>query len=558
MLQANFYKSLTHLLQWLKRLIQRLKTSSPQTSQPRIFTQIPLLQAAPKPANETDRLHALDQYNILDTPAEAAFDDLTRLAASICGTPIALVSLIDHNRQWFKSKVGIDASETPRELAFCAHAILQPEDVLIVPNALEDERFAGNPLVTAAPDIRFYAGNPLVTPDGFPIGTLCVIDRIPRNLTPEQLEALRILGRQVITQMELRLNVSRLERQIKRYQQVEDKLRASDQQVVDLLESMNDGFFALDRQWRFTYINRKAAEVLQRKIEELLGQNIWEILPETVGSIFELEYRKAVGQQISVNFEQFYPPTNRWVEVRAFPSYEGLSVFFHDITHRKVMEEALRCQKAQSERLLRNILPAVIAERLKQEPTTIADSFDEVTVLFADLVNFTQMASKISPTELVSLLNQIFSIFDELTEKHGLEKIKTIGDAYMVAGGIPIPQENHAEAIAEMALDMQSSLEQFNLEYGTNFYLRIGINTGPVVAGVIGTKKFTYDLWGDVVNIASRMESHSLAGTIQITETTYERLKEHYIFEDRGIIHIKGKGEMQTYFLAGRRPNTEL
>jgi class 3 adenylate cyclase len=229
--------------------------------------------------------------------------------------------------------------------------------------------------------------------------------------------------------------------------------------------------------------------------------------------------------------------------------YEGSVV---DITKRKVWEEALRYQQECTEELLLNILPSPIAQRLKRAESTIADNFADVTVLFADLVNFTEISAEIPPTRLVDLLNKIFSEFDQLAEKHSLEKIKTIGDAYMVVGGLPTTRPDHAEAIAEMALDMQQKITRFKGLNGEPFRLRIGINTGPVIAGVIGTKKFTYDLWGDTVNVASRMESHGVAGCIQVTATTYERLKDKYVFEERGVTHIKGKGDMMTYWLMGR------
>lgn len=173
-------------------------------------------------------------------------------------------------------------------------------------------------------------------------------------------------------------------------------------------------------------------------------------------------------------------------------------------------------------------------------------------VMFADIVGFTEISARRSPTELVELLNLIFSKFDQLSELHGLEKIKTIGDAYMVVGGLPVPHSDHAEAIAEMALDMQRGLSEFNTETGEALQIRIGINSGPVVAGVIGTKKFIYDLWGDTVNTASRMESHGIPGTIQLAASTYELLRDKYQFTARGPINIKGKGEMTTYLLTGQ------
>lgn len=214
---------------------------------------------------------------------------------------------------------------------------------------------------------------------------------------------------------------------------------------------------------------------------------------------------------------------------------------------------SLQEEQAKSEQLLLNILPGPIANRLKLKSDVIADSFPEVTVLFADIVDFTRLSASVSPNEVVTLLNSIFSRFDELAEKHGLEKIKTIGDSYMAVGGLPTPNAQHAEAVAEMALDMRGTLSGRIRSTGSLVTVRIGIHTGPVVAGVIGQKKFSYDLWGDTVNIASRMESLCVNGRIQISAETHKRLKDKYTFEERGLVQVKGWGEMLTYFLTGRQ-----
>jgi adenylate cyclase len=221
--------------------------------------------------------------------------------------------------------------------------------------------------------------------------------------------------------------------------------------------------------------------------------------------------------------------------------YEGT---VSDVTERKLAQD-------QTEKLLLNILPKPIAIRLQAKQEVIADSFSDVSVLFADLVGFTDFSGQKTPRELVELLNLIFSEFDQLTERHGLEKIKTIGDAYMVVGGLPMPRDDHDVAIARMALDMQQAIRNFNTRNHQDLSLRIGINIGPVVAGVIGLTKFIYDLWGDTVNVASRMESSSIPGQIQVTEIVHQRLQSQFNFQERGRVSIKGKGDMTTYLLLG-------
>ena len=213
---------------------------------------------------------------------------------------------------------------------------------------------------------------------------------------------------------------------------------------------------------------------------------------------------------------------------------------------------ALQREEERSQRLLLNVLPAPIATRLKQREDVIADGFPEVTVLFADLVDFTRRSQRSSPQQVVQVLDELFTAFDQLTKRHGLEKIKTIGDAYMVAGGLPEPRPDHAQAVADMALAMREEVAGRTDPSGQPLQVRIGIDTGPVVAGVIGTDKFSYDLWGDTVNTASRMESLGVPGCIQVTARTYQRLQNSYQFQRRGLVAVKGKGEMVSYFLVGR------
>ena len=212
-------------------------------------------------------------------------------------------------------------------------------------------------------------------------------------------------------------------------------------------------------------------------------------------------------------------------------------------------EAALERERTLSEKLLLNVLPAAIAERLKRDPGTIADAYPAATVLFADIVGFTPLSVRVGSRELVEILNQIFSRFDRLAEKHGLEKIKTIGDAYMAVAGIPLAVPDHVARVANMALAMLDAVAEYSRDSDAALAIRIGMHSGPVVAGVIGETKFSYDLWGDTVNTASRLESHGEPGRVHVSDTVREALGDAYRFEDRGFVVIKGKDPMRTWFL---------
>ena len=349
--------------------------------------------------------------------------------------------------------------------------------------------------------------------------------------------------------------------------QIEDTLRMAEDRYHSIVENAVEGIYQATPSGRLLSANPALAKLygydspaaLMANLQDISQQlyvdknrrNEFVAAMETDNAVIGFEsmiYRKD-GQKI-------------WISenARAVRDAQGHLLYYEgtvsDITARKLAQEALKYQKEQTERLLLNILPKPIAERLQEQPQIIADSFSEVSVLFADLVGFTDFSSQKSPTELVEFLNLIFSKFDLLSQKHGLEKIKTIGDAYMVVGGLPTYREDHAEAIARMALDMQASLDSVNNKLGQSFCLRIGINIGPVVAGVIGLTKFIYDLWGDTVNVASRMESSGIPGEIQVTSAVYERLKHKFALKKRGDIAIKGKGEMTTYFLVNSHEST--
>lgn len=234
------------------------------------------------PPNEEARLKALHEYQILDTLPQQAYDDITHLAAQICGAPIALVSLVDSDRQWFKARIGVEAEELPRDIAFCAHAILEPNELFIVPDAHQDERFADNPLVTGNPNIRFYAGAPLVTPEGNALGTLCVIDRQPRQLSEEQLSALRALARQVMAQMQLQKYFDELSQTMHEHRRMERELRASEQRFQAFMDNSPTVAFVKDEAGVYTYVNRPFLKRFQLQEKQVIGKNDLDLWPEAV------------------------------------------------------------------------------------------------------------------------------------------------------------------------------------------------------------------------------------------------------------------------------------
>jgi class 3 adenylate cyclase len=231
---------------------------------------------------------------------------------------------------------------------------------------------------------------------------------------------------------------------------------------------------------------------------------------------------------------------------------QARQMFLQRKTIRKQLVE-IDLERAKSEALLLNILPVTVAARLKADGGAIADAFADVTVLFADIVGFTRMAERLTPVEVVRRLSELFSAFDDLAEELGVEKIKTIGDAYMAASGLSLDAARGAHAMAEMALGMLRRVDEFSGRYADPINVRIGLNSGPVVAGVIGKKKFIYDIWGDAVNTASRMESHGTPGRVHVSRETRQRLESEYVFEARGDIEVKGKGVMQTHYLIRRK-----
>ncbi|MFO1128094.1 MAG: adenylate/guanylate cyclase domain-containing protein [Rhodospirillales bacterium] len=403
----------------------------------------------PVPENEPARVVALDSYHIVGTPPEPIFDDVAELAAQIVGCPVGIVNLISDTREWLKARYGLtpELVEMPRGTTCSTTLCLG--DLLVVPDLSQDDRFRELTYVAGEPFCRFYAGMPLINPEGCALGTLCVVDFEPRQITFAQGEAIRRLARQVVAQLELRRNL--------------------------------------------------------------------------------LELAAA--------------------------------------------REALAAEKRKAQDLLLNILPAEIAAELEREKGVAPRYYDSTTIMFTDFKGFTRFAESLEPRRLVEDLHQYFSAFDEIVAGHRLEKLKTIGDAYMCAGGLPEPNQTHPVDACLAAIEIQTYMARMNALRDKMrlppWELRIGIHTGSVMAGVVGKRKFTYDIWGDAVNVAALMEANGAPGRINLSESTYHRVKSFFETEDRGTIEAKNKGGLPMFFLKriqspfsrdgdGRVPNAQF
>lgn len=397
------------------------------------------MKDTPIPANDAERVSVLRDYKVLDTPPEPVYDEITEILAQVCDCPLAAIGLMDETREFYKSTIGLpaDVREAPRELNICSHTVCG-SDIMNVPDLAEDERFAENPAVAGDPHWRFYCGMPLINPEGYVLGSLCVVDFKPHNLNFEQMETMRRLARQVVNQLELHRSVA----------QRDDALH-------------------------------------------------------------DLEAARA-------NLEE---------------------------------------QKARSDRLLLSILPETIAEELKEHDRVAPRYCDMATVLFTDFEGFTKLAEQMQPKMLVDQLDQYFSALDEIAERHRLEMLKTIGDSYMCVGGVPETNRTHVVDACLAALEMLGYMARANEQrekMGLQpWHLRVGLHTGPVMAGVVGRRKFSYDVWGDAVNIAARMVSAGEASKINVSDSVFNRVKRLFDFEHRGSVEAKNKGKLEMSFLTG-------
>ncbi|BAY09604.1 adenylate/guanylate cyclase domain-containing protein [Calothrix sp. NIES-2098] len=340
----------------------------------------------------------------------------------------------------------------------------------------------------------------------------------------------------------------------------EAALIESEERYRDLLENANDLIQSVNVYGRFIYVNKAWQNTLGYSADEITKMNLFDIIhPDFQQRSRQRFYNVMSGEKLEQIQTAFITKNGQTIFLEGNINckfVEGKPVairgIFRNVTQRLIAEEALRHQQEQTKRLLQNISSSAISQP-PQQLGSVAKDFAEVTVLFADIVGLNKIAASISAMQLVSLLNPIFSAFDRLSERYSLQKIQSINEVYMVIGGLPVQRSDRAQAIAHMALDMQTAIALFNSEHHQDFHLRIGIHSGPIVVGIMEVEKFNYDRWGETVNLASCMESQGIPGQIQVSQNTYEHLCHEFLLERRGEIEIPGRGKMTTYLLIGRK-----
>lgn len=363
--------------------------------------------------------------------------------------------------------------------------------------------------------------------------------------------------------------VTRLESELEDNRLLSERFADSEERFRQVTDHIDEVFWMTDpRKDRMLFISKAYERIWGRTCESLIAAPLSfldDIHPDDRAAVIEAFPRQQAG-----TYDIEYRIVRRdggvrWIRDKAFPVADASGTIYRvvgvaqDITENKMLIQALREETEKSERLLENVLPRSIIRELKRDASSVsvetpvvAQRIEHATVLFADIVGYTAFAKSLAAEVVVDTLNKLMRLFDQLVEKHQVEKIKTVGDCYMLAGGVPESQTDHAHRVADVALEMRERLREFNAEHGQTFQVRIGIHSGELVAGVIGSKKYVYDIWGDTVNTASRMESHGLPGEIQISEDTHRYLDSGYLCEDRGVISVKGRGEVRTFFLKNR------
>ncbi len=365
-------------------------------------------------------------------------------------------------------------------------------------------------------------------------------------------------------QINLRNLQKRLEEQNVRLQREMQDRQQLEEQYRSIFESSIDGIFQSSSDGKFISANQALAHIYGYDSPDQLIAGITNIAQQLYVHASRRDglnaYLKQHGQVVGAESRIYQRDGGKiWISenIRSVKNANGELLYYEgtvrDVTERRRMESALRHQRQETERLLLSILPQSVAERLRDRREILVDSLEDVTVLYADIDGFTAFSNHISPAEQIKLLSRLFSSFDSKAEELGLEKIKTIRDVYLVAGGVHSEKPNHPEAIADMALAMQITAAEIERELGEPFKLRIGISTGSAISGVIGLKKITYDLWGNAVNLASRMQATGTAGRIQVTPASHRRLVDQFNFEERGMTEIYGIGPMMTYWLEGKK-----